>query len=154
MQYISEWCGSLSSHYQDSQSARMNEVMFTLTLVTTVFIPAQVTEGIVSRNALASWLFALLSPLSDAFTLAQCVLCLFSQFFSSVYGMNFEDMPELEWVSETHTPAWCCCRPMSRLYSWPARLWFIFVLFCVFSTRRTTRIGCSGWQAQASRSGL
>lgn len=81
----------------------MNEVMFTLTLVTTVFIPAQVAEGIVSRNALASWLFALLSPLSYAFTLAQCVLCLFSQFFSSVYGMNFEDMPELEWVSETHT---------------------------------------------------
>jgi len=37
----------------------------------------------------------------------------------TVYGMNFDHMPELHWVIDTllRCSQWCCCRSASTCYS-------------------------------------
>lgn len=54
-----EACKTLVEEYHTQRSTRQNEIMYGLTIVATVFIPAQ--------------------------------------FLTGVYGMNFENMPELQW---------------------------------------------------------
>lgn len=44
------WCISLNEQFHNQQSHRMNEVMYLLTLVTTIFIPAQFLTGVYGMN--------------------------------------------------------------------------------------------------------
>ena len=44
------WAESLSRMYSDEQQHRMNQVMYTLTLVTAMFIPAQFLTGVFGMN--------------------------------------------------------------------------------------------------------
>ncbi|GAB5359367.1 hypothetical protein AAMO2058_000538000 [Amorphochlora amoebiformis] len=58
-EYLTSWLKSLKDAFNNEKDVRMNQVMYTLTIVTTIFVPAQFVTG--------------------------------------VYGMNFDEMPELHW---------------------------------------------------------
>jgi len=48
--YIHSWTSTLSQRYTDAQNAHMNEVMYTLTMVTATFVPLQFITGIYGMN--------------------------------------------------------------------------------------------------------
>jgi Mg2+ and Co2+ transporter CorA len=85
LSYILSWCDSLTDTFQTTSSHQMNRVMYLLTLVTTIFVPAQ--------------------------------------FLSSVYGMNFDQIPELHWK-------------YAYALFWIVNVFFAFVIISVFRCQR------------------
>jgi len=50
MEYLTNWSVTLNDQFHNEQAHRMNEVMYMLTLVAAIFIPAQFLTGVYGMN--------------------------------------------------------------------------------------------------------
>lgn len=117
---VTQNADKLKELYQSIQQDQMNKVLYILTMVTTIFIPAQFLTGNTLHSTTCSCATTIAVPNQPQpqLSMVASVCCV-----AGLYGMNFEVMPELTWK-------------YSYLLFWIGCILIMLIVYVIFSRLR------------------
>lgn len=117
---VTQNADKLKELYQSIQQDQMNKVLYILTMVTTIFIPAQFLTGNTLHSTTCSCATTTIAiPNQPQPTKHGRPGC----YVAGLYGMNFEVMPELTWK-------------YSYLLFWIGCILIMLIVYVIFSRLR------------------